>query len=213
MMNPPPAPPTPKNNGCRSVPGYTKFLPGDDCFYQYEIQDKHDKASSNKAYFGHKVLAVSFGGTLQLFGAKGVTYLQDGQQCTPNVPNTECNPAFTGTSWVRLAGTTGGTKVTLSRTVDWKKGDHIVVTPTDYLPSHAEEVILAKDASETGGNMLELEEPGLTVRSPRHDVLSRRHAGKGWPGERSQRSGYRSRGRHARCRGLAHPKHPGGLAG
>jgi hypothetical protein len=161
MMNPPPAPPHPKNNGCKSVSGYSQFLPGDDCFYQYEIQDKQDKANGTKAYFGHKVLAVSFGGTLQLFGARGVTYLQNGQQCTPNVPNTECNPAFTGTSWVRLAGSTGATHITLSRAVDWKKGDHIVVTPTDYLPSHAEEVILAKDASETGGNVLELEEPGL----------------------------------------------------
>ena len=161
MKNPPPSPPKPKNVACNSIPGYSQFLPGDDCFYQYEIQDKQDKAAGTKAFFGHKVLAVSFGGTLQLFGSRGVSYLQNGQQCTPSVPNTECNPAFTGTSWVRLTGSTGATKISLSRTVDWKKGDEIVVTPTDYLPSHAEKVILAKDASATGGNMLELEEPGL----------------------------------------------------
>jgi hypothetical protein len=161
MQNPPPAPPMPKNEGCKSIAGYGSLLPGNDCFYRYEIQDTSDRSAVRKAFFGHKVLAVSFGGSLQLFGSKGVTYLQNGQQCTPDEPNTECNPAYTGTSWVRLTGTTSPTQIKLSRTVDWKKGDRIVITPTDYLPSHAEMVTLAKDASETGGNALELQAPGL----------------------------------------------------
>ena len=36
------------------------FLPEGDCFYQYEIFDSADKAAGRAAYFGHKVLAVSF---------------------------------------------------------------------------------------------------------------------------------------------------------
>ena len=33
----------PKNQRCKSVTGYSALLPGDDCFYQYEIQDAQDK--------------------------------------------------------------------------------------------------------------------------------------------------------------------------
>ncbi len=160
MMDPPPPPPTPKNQGCTSIKGYSAVLPGDDCFYQYEIQDKQDRQQGRKAYFGHKVLAVSFGGTLQLFGSRGVTYLKNGEQCMPGVVNNECNPAFTGTSWVRLNGVTDATHITVDRSVDWKMNDHIVLTPTDYLPSHAEEVILAEDAN--GGTALTLQSPGLS---------------------------------------------------
>lgn len=32
------------------------MLPGDDCFYQYEIQDAQDKVAKRPAFFGHKVL-------------------------------------------------------------------------------------------------------------------------------------------------------------
>jgi len=159
MMNPPPLPATPKNQACNHVKGYSQYLPGDDCFYQYEIQDPQDKKVGRQAFFGHKVLAVSFGGTLQLFGSKGVSYLQQGQQCMPKMQGNECNPAFAGTSWVRLTALTDKTHITVNRGVDWKKGDHIVVTPTDYLPSHAEEVILASDAG--GGMALTLQSPGL----------------------------------------------------
>ncbi len=163
MMDNPPPPTLPKNQPCVSVKGYSNLLPGDDCFYQYEIQDKQDKGSSNPAYFGHKVLALSFGGTLQLFGAEGVSYLAQGQPCTPSVPNTECNPAFTGTSWVRLTGVTkdangAQTTITVNRAVHWKKGDHIVVTTTDYLPGHSEEVVLSDDAD---GTTIKLDSPGL----------------------------------------------------
>ena len=152
LMNPPPPPPLPKNKTkCKPSSGYDAVLPGNDCFYQYEIQDKADKLAVRKAYFGHKVLAVSFGGVLQLFGSEGVTYLKQGEKCTPDEPDTECNPAFTGTSWVRLTGidSKDPTMITVSRAVDWKAGSHIVVTPTDYLPSHAEVRTLAKDADGT----------------------------------------------------------------
>ena len=42
-----------------------------DCFYSYEALDPSDQKTNPTAYFGHKALAVSYGGTLQLFGQKG----------------------------------------------------------------------------------------------------------------------------------------------
>jgi hypothetical protein len=48
-------------------------LPGgvNDCFYDYKALDPADETANIPAYFGHKVLAVSYGGTLELFGKKG----------------------------------------------------------------------------------------------------------------------------------------------
>ena len=96
-------------------------LPGgvDDCFYQY------DDPSVSRYYFGRKVLAVSYGGTLRLFGKKGSTF--DG--LTPK-------PQNTGTSWTRLITNlkSTDTKFEVNAAVDWQIGDHIVITPTDYLP-------------------------------------------------------------------------------
>ncbi len=103
--------------------------PRGDCFYQY------DNPEVSNLYFGRKVLAVSYGGTLQLFGKKGSTF--DG--LTPD-------PSNTGTSWRRLAtnikpGAASST-FDVDGVVDWEAGDHIVITPTDYLPGHAEEAII-----------------------------------------------------------------------
>ena len=159
MMNPPPPPPLPKNAPCApSAPAYSKYLPGNDCFYRYEIQDAADQQTGRPAYFGHKVLAVSFGGTLQLFGSDGVTYLMQGQKCMPGVVGNECNPANTGTSWRRLVKVaqdqqTGNWQLYLdaptgSTPVNWKSGDEVVVTTTDYLPSHSEVRTLTADASD-----------------------------------------------------------------
>ncbi len=109
-------------------------LPGSDCFYQYGTLpvDTGDTA----AYFGYKVIAVSYGGTLQLFGQKGATY--DG---------TNVQPSNSGKSWVRLAKDLKGAESELTvddheNPVDWKEGDHIVVTTTDYLPGHSEELTI-----------------------------------------------------------------------
>jgi len=107
-----------------------------DCFYPYQTLDPADGTAA--AYFGHKVLAVSYGGTLQLFGKKGALY---------GSPTTPCNPSSascSGTSWARLVGSLKPTATTLSldRAVDWQAGDHIVVTTTDYLPGHSEELII-----------------------------------------------------------------------
>ena len=156
MMTTPPPPTTPKNQPCKaSSATYKNLLPNGDCFYKYEIQDQEDKTSGTAAYFGHKVLAVSFGGTLQLFGENGVSYLASGQKCNPAVATNECNPAFTGQSWARLTKTLVGHSqektFTVDRIVRWKKGDAVVITTTDYLPTHSEVVTLAKDAAAGNG--------------------------------------------------------------
>src|SRR5580704_7823254 len=114
-------------------------LPGGvtDCFYQYMPLD-YDGGGDPPGYFGYKVLAVSYGGTLQLFGKKGATYA--------TLP-----VSSSGTSWARLSKDVvpgDPAKVVLDRTVDWQVGDQIVLTSTDYLPGHAEQfTILAVSVS------------------------------------------------------------------
>jgi hypothetical protein len=106
-------------------------LPGgvSDYFYQYQplMYDTGDP----QGYFGYKVLAVSYGGTLALYGAKGSSYgtLADSDS---------------GRSWARLNASTsaGGTTLVLDRAVDWQSGDQIVVTTTDYLPGHSEQLTI-----------------------------------------------------------------------
>src|SRR6266852_2018769 len=106
-----------------------------DCFYSYEALDPSDKDTNPTAYFGHKVLALSYGGTLQLFGKKGATYAgREKSICK------EGDLSCTGTSWVRLKGSLkpGVTKLVVDGVVDWQDDDDIIITSTDYLPSHAE---------------------------------------------------------------------------
>src|SRR5215469_10334093 len=144
MQNPPP--PTKKNEQCTSISGYDQYLPGNDCFYQYEVQDALDRKNNKKAYFGHKVLAVSFGGTLQLQGAKGSIF-PNPLNCSSTNPTSECSPANSGTSWVRLTSVGQDKKtLTLNKPVDWKQNDWVIITTTDYLPGHSERVQLASDA-------------------------------------------------------------------
>jgi cell migration-inducing and hyaluronan-binding protein len=123
-------------------------LPGgvNDCFYPYEALDPADKTAKLPAYFGHKVLAVSYGGTLQLFGKEGATYSATGAPCDP------VQAACSGTSWGRLVGSLkpGATSLTIDRAVKWKQGDHIVVSTTDYLPGHSEELVLSEDTNPSG---------------------------------------------------------------
>lgn len=136
--------PTPNPDTC-----VKKMLPGgvDDCFYQY-IPLPYDNGDPN-AYFGYKVLAVSYGGTLQLFGNKGATYCAS-YPCPANDP--ALNPANTGTSWVKLAATLNGSGTEQQLVVadpngavaqSWGIGDKIVLSSTDYLPGHAEQLTIA----------------------------------------------------------------------
>jgi hypothetical protein len=121
--------------------------PVDDYFYPYHPLAHDEK--DHHAYFGYKVLAVSYGGKLQLFGKKGAIYneIAADTACNPTGPN---SARSTGRSWVRLAhdatpsATTnkaGGTKIRIESPkcgLDWASGDEIVITTTDYLPGHSE---------------------------------------------------------------------------
>lgn len=106
-------------------------LPGgvlNECFYQYGTPDP---LSGESGMFGSKVLAVSYGGTLELYGSKGATY--------SSLPSSD-----SGNSWARL-NTNGilnktATSLTLDRDVDWDIGDHVVLTTTDFLPGHSEKL-------------------------------------------------------------------------
>src|SRR4029078_5473916 len=90
-------------------------------------------------YFGYKVLAVSYGGSLQLFGAKGVAArgrvkpaVQPPTCPTPPPPQqdhpTAC-AALTGNSWARLnaTATAGQSALTLDRAVGRASGERGVV--------------------------------------------------------------------------------------
>ena len=119
----------------------------DDYFYAYHplIHDEGD----HTAYFGYKVLGVSYGGTLRLFGRKGAIYPQD------NCNHTD--PQNTGRSWVRLAETAkaGATTIKVETPacgLDWADKDDIVITTTDYLPGHSEQRKIS-GAPVTGGGI------------------------------------------------------------
>ncbi len=105
-----------------------QMLPGmvEDYFYQYKPLPQDD--GDPNAYFGYKVLGVSYGGTLRMFGKKGST-----------LPD-NLDSDNSGMSWARLEGNVGveATQLKIDRAVDWKVGDRIVVTSTDYLPGHSE---------------------------------------------------------------------------
>lgn len=114
-------------------------LPGGvtDYFYKYEplLFDTADSLG----YFGYKVLGVSYGGSIALYGSKGSTF---GATADSN----------SGNSWARLNATTapGGRTLVIDRSVDWQPGDQIVVTTTDYLPGHSEQLTI--DSIATGQN-------------------------------------------------------------
>ena len=119
-------------------------LPGQknsDYFYQYSsLPFDHGEVDKKIGYFGYKVIAVSYGGTLKLFGSKGVS-------------GDLLQPTGSGTSWVRLDGTiTPGATQLVVRPITWQAGDHIVVTTTDYLPNHSEELLICK-IEEINGRM------------------------------------------------------------
>jgi cell migration-inducing and hyaluronan-binding protein len=131
----------------KDVNGYGQNLPGNvnDCFYAYMPLD-YDGGGTTPGYFGYKVLAVSYGGTLQLFGKKGATYL-------PGLL-----PASSGTSWARLNqnAAAGATTLVLDRAVDWQANDQVVVTTTDYLPGHSELMTIQSVSTTKGTTTLTL---------------------------------------------------------
>lgn len=122
---------------------------GNDCFYQYDVLDTDGPPG---AFFGKKVLAVSYGGSLYLRGSKGIR---------ADMP-VGADPSDSGTSWVRLTDDLkpGDTEFHVDRPVpSWGPGDHIVITSTDYLPGHNEEVVIQSISSDSRGTLITLENP------------------------------------------------------
>jgi len=130
-----------------AIPAKDKYPgPTDDFFYAYHPLFHDD--GDHGAYFGNKVIGVGYGGSLQLHGKKGA--------CTSNCDK----PQTTGQSWVRLTKSidknTADRTFTVSAPVDWKKGDQIVVTTTDYIPSHSELFTVSADTN--GGTSVTVDE-------------------------------------------------------
>jgi hypothetical protein len=147
---------TPATGKCTPASSIAPSPVGDDCFYQYDVLDPGAPAGS---YFSRKSLAVSYGGTLYLRGAKGI-----------RPGPIDANPSDSGTSWVRLTDTLKGgeTSFHVDRPVPtWGFGDHIVITSTDYLPSHSEEAIISSVTSDANGTKITLQDP---VNFPHYGV-------------------------------------------
>jgi len=140
------------SNGSRKM-----TLPGnvEDYFYAYEPLMMDD--GNPNGYFGYKVLALSYNGTLQMTGRKGAT----------NDADRDPNPSYSGTSWVRLAKDLkqNQRELVLNRKVDWEPGDKIVVTTTDYLPGHSEELTI--DGISFDGKTVTVKEPAKYFHSGR----------------------------------------------
>jgi G8 domain len=138
------------NDKCTPASNFDPDSPvGTDCFYQYENLDQDDKNNQDGHYFGRKVLAVSYGGTMILRGAKGI--LQE--------TATTAAPSDSGSSWVRLKGdvAAGAPSFYVDRPVPtWTQGDQIVLTSTDYLPSHSEQLEIASVTSDNTGTKITL---------------------------------------------------------
>ncbi len=129
--------------------GSQKFaLPGGvkDYFYAYMPLD-YDGGDPS-AFFGYKVLGVSYGATLQFYGLKGAKF-------------GDVLPSDSGMSWGRLNGSvkTGDTALNLDRIVNWQPGDQIAITSTDYVPSHSEQLEISSITANTSGTTITLKNP------------------------------------------------------
>ncbi len=151
------------------------LLPGgvSDCFYMYDTLAYDGGGGNLQGFFGYKMIGLSYGGTLRLYGKKGATYTDTSFGTTMAPP---VIPSNTGTSWQRLNscpgkatgpvmdsnnnvvgmcqdGTLqpGATQITLSgpAPVDWQPNDFIILTTTDYLVSHSE-VLQIKSVASNG---------------------------------------------------------------
>lgn len=129
---------------CNSGPSCTSF--NQNAIFEGYGSLPHDSANNP---FGFKVLAVSYGGSLELFGRKGVrpSDFVDPSKKSPamcRTPSDSFNSSnwsvFSGYSWTRLGKTAnvGDTTISLDRSVNWEKGDQIVVSTTDWHASHSE---------------------------------------------------------------------------
>ncbi len=160
--------------------GSTKVvLPGGvkDYFYKYHplYMDGKPDTYGSQGYFGYKSIGVSYGGSLELFGAKGAM----------PIGATE-DPTYSGNSWVRLGASIekGATSLTLDRepgadwgAAKWQVGDEIVVTATDYLPNHSEQLTITAITGKT----VAFKRSGCTATVQDNCGVQWRHQGERYP--------------------------------
>jgi|GEM_PF-7000917 len=134
-------------------------------FEGYASSTNPSDPADNYGQFGRKVLAVSYGGTLNLFGKKGVQNPSDSPRAScdvPTAPQTQTNiqnwANLSQGSWARLNANAsqGGTNLVLDRTVDWDEGDQLIVGTTDWHVGHSERVTV-QSASGTSNTTLTLQ--------------------------------------------------------
>ena len=142
--------------------------------------DNPGGAQSPGVFFGYKALAVSYGGHLELFGAKGVDpgdRHMPGAETKPELPSDPGDVTQwalgSGGSWVRLDkdAAPGATALTLDRPVDWAVGDRLVVATTDWHASHSETVTIASaQGPDLSIGIETAEQQGLAHAHTRHDL-------------------------------------------
>lgn len=144
--------------------------------------DNPNKLNQPGTFFGYKVLALAYGGTLRFFGKKGVkpAYFTNPPpterqtSCTLPLDSEQTDPQkwadLTGYSWARLQGTMNATTqptITVDRTVDWEGGDYLVVGTTDWHTSHSELKMIASGMM-ANGNTIPL---SSKLQYPHHSEL------------------------------------------
>jgi hypothetical protein len=136
-------------------------VPADDHSDDNAIFEGYKPLMLEKNLFGYKVFAVSYGGSLQLFGKKGVRpadfsdKAQESCLVPPENDQHKIQPwaDLSGNSWALLNANAADKKkdLTLDRSVDWAKGDKIVVATTDWSAGHSE--IATVDRNQGGGKL------------------------------------------------------------
>jgi hypothetical protein len=132
-------------------------------FKDNELFEGYANLPIDPNFFGYKVLGVSYGGSLKLFGKKGVLAADF---LNPNAPMASCPvppvpmqnnvqawASLSGNSWAVLNSSAASNQpnLTLDRPVDWAAGDQIVVATTDWNASHSE---LATVSQNSAGNLV-----------------------------------------------------------
>ena len=148
-----------------------------DYFYQYDPLYMDGKADElgRVGYFGYKSIGVAYGGSLELYGAMGSMR-----------PGAAEDPTDSGNSWVRLGATIekGATSLTLDRepgagwaAARWRPGAEIVVTSTDYLPDHSEQLTITA----ISGKTVSFKRSGCVVTEGDNCGVKVRHQGERFP--------------------------------
>lgn len=152
-----------------------------DYFYQYDplLGDGKKDALGRIGYFGYKSIGLAYGASLELYGAKGAL--------PPPADGQTEDPTSSGNSWIRLGATLqpGATSLTLDRVpgaawapARWTVGDEIVVTTTDYLPDHSEQLTITG----ISGNVVSFRRSNCDANKPDAECgVLYRHQGERYP--------------------------------